>query len=143
MIIDNTESIKNLIGNGMYALLQNPDQLELLKANPELAENAVDEFLRYDSPGQFTGRRAMEDFELGGKQIAKGSQVVCMLGAGNRDPERYDNPDKLDTKRERINPLLSGGGIHYCAGAMLSKVEGEIGINKLLERLPGIRLEKG
>ncbi|MCB0728904.1 MAG: cytochrome P450 [Ignavibacteriae bacterium] len=142
MIIDAHESIKNLIGNGLYALLQNPDQLELLRTNPELAENAVDEFLRYDSPGQFTGRRAMEDFELGGKMIAKGSQVVCMLGAGNRDPERYDNPDKLDIKRERINPLSFGGGIHYCAGAMLSKVEGEIGFKKLLERLPNLRLKK-
>lgn len=142
LIIDAHESIKNLIGNGMFALLKNPDQLELLKASPGLVENAVDEFLRYDSPGQFTGRRALEDFELGGKLIAKGSQVVCMLGAGNRDPERYDNPDKLDIKRERINPLSFGGGIHFCAGAMLSKAEGEIGINKLLERLPGIRLKK-
>lgn len=142
MIIDAHESIKNLIGNGMYALLQNPDQHELLKANPEFAENAVDEFLRYDSPGQFTGRRAMEDFELGGKLITKGSQVVCMLGAGNRDPDRYENPDKLYIKRERINPLSFGGGIHFCAGAMLSKVEGEIGFNKLLERLPNLRLKK-
>lgn len=142
LIIDAHESIKNLIGNGMYALLKNPDQLELLKANPGLAENAVDEFLRYDSPGQFTGRRAMEDFEVGGKLIQKGSQVVCMLGAGNRDPERYENPDSLDIKRERINPLSFGGGIHFCAGAMLSKIEGEIGFNKLLERLPGIRLKE-
>ena len=143
LIIDAHESIKNLIGNGMFALLKNPDQLKLLKANPELAENAVDEFLRYDSPGQFTGRRAMEDFELGGKLITKGSQVICMLGAGNRDPERYENPDKLDIQRERINPLSFGGGIHFCAGALLSIAEGEIGINRLLERLPGIRLKDG
>jgi len=142
LIIDAHESIKNLIGNGMFALLKNPDQLKLLKANPELAENAVDEFLRYDSPGQFTGRRAMEDFELGGKLITKGSQVICMLGAGNRDPERYENPDKLDIQRERINPLSFGGGIHFCAGAMLSKIEGEIAFNKLLEKLPGLRLKE-
>lgn len=141
LIIDAHESIKNLIGNGMYALLKNPEQLELLRSNPGLAENAVDEFLRYDSPGQFTGRRAMEDFELGGKMIQKGSQVICMLGAGNRDPERYENPDKLDIKRERINPLSFGGGIHFCAGALLSKVESEIGFNKLLKRLPELSLK--
>ena len=141
LMVDAHESTKNLIANGMYALLKNPKQFELLRKDPSLTENAIEEFLRYDSPGQFTGRRAHVDYEIGGKLIKKGSQVICMLGAGNRDPEEFENPDTLDITRQNVKPLSFGGGLHYCAGAMLSRLEGEVAFNTLLARLPDLRLK--
>ena len=142
LVVDAHESTKNLIANGMYALLQEPEQFEMLKKDPSLTENAIEEFLRYDSPGQFTGRIAHEDYELGGKLIKKGSQVICMLGSGNRDPEEFENPDKLDILRKNVKPLSFGGGIHYCAGAMLSRLEGQVAFDTLLKRLPDMRLKE-
>ncbi len=141
LMVDAHESTKNLIANGMYALLQNPEQFELLKKNSSLTENAVEEFLRYDSPGQFTGRRAHTDYEIGDKLIKKGSQVICMLGAGNRDPEEFEDPDTLDIRRKNVKPLSFGGGLHYCAGAMLSRLEGQVAFDTLLKRLPDMRLK--
>ncbi len=142
MIMDAHEAPKNLITNGIYALLKNPDQLQKLKANPSLMEIAVDEFLRYDSPAQFTGRRAHEDDIIRGKEIKKGIQVICILGAGNRDPERFEDPDSLDVERKKNIPLSFGGGIHHCLGAGLAKLEAQVGINLLLERFPELRLCK-
>lgn len=139
MIMDAHEAPKNLIVNGINALLDNPDQFEKLKSNPVLIENAVEEFLRYDSPAQFTGRRAQEDEVLRGKEIKKGIQLICILGAGNRDPERFENPDQLDIERKRVIPLSFGGGIHHCVGAGLSKLEAQIGINLLIERFPNLK----
>jgi len=141
MTMDAHEAPKNLIANGLYALLKNPEQLSKLKNNPELIENAVEEILRYDSPAQFTGRRANEDEILGGKEIKKGIQIICMIGAGHRDPEKFDNPDELDIERKDVLPLSFGGGIHYCAGAGLARLEAQIGINLLLERFPNIQLK--
>jgi cytochrome P450 len=141
MTMDAHEAPKNLITNGLYALLKNPDQLEKLKNKPELIENAVEEFLRFDSPAQFTGRRANEDEILGNKEIKKGIQIICMIGAGHRDPEKFENPDELDIERKDVLPLSFGGGIHYCAGAGLARLEAQIGINLLLERFPGIRFK--
>jgi cytochrome P450 len=137
------ETTVNLIGNGLLALLRNPDQLALLKANPSLIGNAIEEFLRYDSSVQLTGRVALEDIDdLGGKKIPKGESVLCLLGSANRDGAVYpDHPDRLDITRPNVKPLSFGGGIHFCLGAQLARIEAEIAISTLLRRLPELRLD--
>ena len=137
------ETTVNLIGNGLLALHRNPDQLALLKANPALITNAIEEFLRYDSSVQLTGRVALEDVEdLGGKKIPKGESVLCLLGSANRDPAVYpDRPERLDITRPNVRPLSFGGGIHFCLGAQLARIEAEIAISTLLRRLPELRLD--
>jgi cytochrome P450 len=137
------ETTVNLIGNGLLALHRNPDQLALLKSRPELITNAVEEFLRYDSSVQLTGRVALEDIDdLGGKKIPKGESVLCLLGSANRDPAVYpDRPDRLDITRPKIRPLSFGGGIHLCLGAQLARIEAEVAIATLLRRLPDLRLD--
>jgi len=137
------ETTVNLIGNGLLALHRNPDQLALLKSNPSLIANAIEEFLRYDSSVQLTGRVALQDIpDLGGKKIPKGETVLCLLGSANRDPAAYhDHPDRLDITRPNIRPLSFGGGIHHCLGAQLARIEAEIAISTLLRRLPELRLD--
>src|SRR4051794_37619843 len=137
------ETTVNLIGNGLLALHRNPDQLALLKANPELISNAIEEFLRYDSSVQLTGRVALEDIDdLGGKKIPKGESVLCLLGSANRDPAVYpDRPDRLDITRANVRPLSFGGGIHFCLGAQLARIEAEVAIATLLRRLPNLKLD--
>jgi cytochrome P450 len=137
------ETTVNLIGNGLLALYRNPDQLALLKANPALITNAIEEFLRYDSSVQMTGRVALEDIDdLGGKKIPKGEAVLCLLGSANRDPAVYpESPDRLDIVRPNVRPLSFGGGIHFCLGAQLARIEAEIAIATLLRRLPDLRLD--
>jgi cytochrome P450 len=136
------ETTVNLIGNGLLALYRNPDQLALLRSNPALITNAVEEFLRYDGSVQATGRVAMEDVELAGKTVAKGESVLCLLGSANRDPEVYpDHPESLDIARPNVKPLTFGGGIHFCLGAQLARIEAEIAISTLLRRLPELRLD--
>ncbi|MBR0825819.1 cytochrome P450 [Bradyrhizobium manausense] len=137
------ETTVNLIGNGLLALHRNPDQLALLKAKPELITNAIEEFLRYDSSVQLTGRVALEDIDdLGGKKIPKGETVLCLLGSANRDPAVYpDSPNRLDITRPNVKPLSFGGGIHFCLGAQLARIEAEIAINTLLRRLPDLRID--
>ncbi len=137
------ETTVNLIGNGLLALHRNPDQLALLKANPALITNAIEEFLRYDSSVQLTGRVALENIDdLGGKRIPKGEGVLCLLGSANRDPAVYpDRPDRLDITRPNVRPLSFGGGIHFCLGAQLARLEAEVAIATLLRRLPDLRLD--
>jgi len=137
------ETTVNLIGNGLLALYRNPDQLALLKANPGLITNAIEEFLRYDSSVQLTGRVTLEDIEdLGGKRIPKGETVLCLLGSANHDPAVYpDHPERLDITRPNVRPLSFGGGIHFCLGAQLARIEAEIAISTLLRRLPDLRLD--
>jgi hypothetical protein len=136
------ETTVNLIGNGLLALYRNPDQLALLKANPGLITGAIEEFLRYDSSVQMTGRVALEDVELGGKVIPKGESVLSLLGSANRDPAIYpDRPDRLDITRPNVRPLSFGGGIHFCLGAQLARIEAEVAISTLLRRLPELRLD--
>jgi len=137
------ETTVNLIGNGLLALHRNPDQLALLKANPALITNAIEEFLRYDSSVQMAGRVALEDIDdLGGKKIPKGEAVLCLLGSANRDPAVYpDRPDRLDITRPNVRPLSFGGGIHFCLGAQLARIEAEVAIATLLRRLPDLRLD--
>jgi len=137
------ETTVNLIGNGLLALHRNPDQLALLKARPELMVGAIEEFLRYDSSVQMTGRVTLEDIEdVGGKPIPKGESVLCLLGSANRDPAVYpDRPDRLDITRPNVKPLSFGGGIHFCLGAQLARIEAEIAIATLLRRLPELKLD--
>src|SRR5215475_11284694 len=136
------ETTVNLIGNGLLALFRNPDQLALLKARPELITNANEDFLRYDSSVQMTGRTALEDVELGGRHIAKGEAVLCLLGSANHDPAVYpDRPERLDITRPNVKPVSFGGGIHFCLGAQLARIEAEVAINSLLKRIPDLRLD--
>jgi cytochrome P450 len=136
------ETTVNLIGNGLLALHRNRDQLRLLKEDPRLIANAVEELLRYDSSVQMTGRAALEDVSVGGVDVAKGESVLCLLGAANRDPAVYPDPDRLDITRSNIRPMSFGGGIHFCLGAQLARIEGEIAIATLLRRLPDLRLDE-
>jgi cytochrome P450 len=135
------ETTVNLIGNGLLALHRHPDQLRLLRENPALIANAIEELLRYDSSVQLTGRTALEDVAVGGVDVAKGESVLCLLGAANRDPAVYPDPDRLDITRSNIRPMSFGGGIHFCLGAQLARIEGEIAIATLLRRLPGLQLD--
>ncbi len=135
------ETTTNLIGNGVLALHRNPEQLAKLRADPGLIPNAVEEILRYDSPVQLTGRMALADVEFEGQPIARGEQVIALLGAANHDPAAYEgDPDALDVARPGVKPLSFGGGIHFCLGAQLARIEGEVAFGRLLQRLPGLRL---
>jgi len=136
------ETTVNLIGNGLLALHRNPEQLAKLKADPSLLSNAIEEFLRYDSSVQLTGRVAMEDVEVGSVKIPKGDNIMCLLGSANHDPAAYpDQPDRLDVARQNIRPLSFGGGIHHCLGAQLARLEAEVAIGTLLRRIPNLRID--
>jgi cytochrome P450 len=134
------ETTTHLLGNGLVALLDNPDQLELMRRNQELATSAVEELLRFDSPVQINTRTALTDTEVAGLPVPRGERVVCYLGAGNRDPQRFDDPDRLDITRHPNAPLSFGGGIHYCLGAPLARLEAQVAIPALLDRYPKIRI---
>ena len=134
------ETTTNLIGNGLLALHRHPDQWERLKADPSLVPNAVEELLRYDSSVQLTGRVTNADVEIGGVTLGPKESVVTLLGAANRDPAQYRDPDRLDVGREHIRPMSFGGGIHHCLGAQLARLEGELVFNALIERLPNLTL---
>ncbi|HTE75516.1 MAG TPA: cytochrome P450 [Xanthobacteraceae bacterium] len=136
------ETTVNLIGNGLLALHRNPDQLRLLKNDPSLMANAIEELLRYDASVQVTSRTALEYVdEIGGISLEKGRSVICLLGSANRDPAVYSDPDRLDVTRPDVRPLSFGGGIHHCVGAQLARLEGEIAIATLLGRLPDLQLD--
>jgi cytochrome P450 len=134
------ETTVNLIGNGLLALHRNPSQLRLLQDNPTLP-TVIDELLRYDSSVQVTGRTALEAVNVGGVEIMKDESVLCLLGAANRDPAVYTDPDKLDISREGVRPMSFGGGIHFCLGAQLARIEAEIAIATLLRRIPNLKLD--
>lgn len=140
LLVAGHETTVNLIGSGVYALLRHPDEMRRLQDDPALIKTAVEEFLRYDSPVQMTARFALEDMEFAGQTFRKGQQVGIMLAAANRDPAQFDNPDALDITRQDNKHIAFGNGIHYCVGAPLARVEGEIAISTLLRRMPDIRL---
>ena len=140
LLVAGNETTRNLIGNGMLALLRNPDQLQLLRDNPDLVNTAIDEFLRYDSPVQIDGRLVREDVEIGGKRIRAGQRVISAIGAANRDPDVFTNPRSLDITRRETSHVSFGRGIHYCLGAPLAVLEGRIAFTALLERFSSIKL---
>jgi hypothetical protein len=134
------ETTANLIGNGMLALLNHRDQLELLGKHPELIDSAVEEILRFDSPVQWTSRVSGEAIEIGGRTIEPGQIVLGGLGAANRDPRQFTEPDRLDLRRSPNRHIAFGQGPHFCLGATLAKMEASISILRLIERFPNIRL---
>ncbi len=134
------ETTANLIGNGLLALHRNPDQWQAMKADPTLIPGAIEELLRYDSSVQMTGRTVQSDQELGGVKLEKGAQVVAFLGAANRDPAAFPEPDRLDITRHDVKPISFGGGIHHCLGAQLARIEAQEAFAGLTERLPTLTL---
>lgn len=142
LIIAGHETTVNLIGNGVLALLEHPDQKEMLKSQPELIHSAIEEILRYNGPAEVSKIRfATEDIEFRGKHIHKGDMLFVALSSANRDSEQFINPDTLDITRGANNHIAFGKGVHYCVGAPLARLEGEIAINTLLRRMPEIRLK--
>ncbi|MHA6631535.1 cytochrome P450 family protein [Pseudonocardia sichuanensis] len=141
LLIAGHETTVNLIGNGMLALLRHPDQMKLLRAQPELLPSAVEELLRYDGPVErSTMRFATEDVEIGGVRIPAGSVVSVVLAAADRDPAHAPGADQLDITRADHGHLAFGHGIHYCLGAPLARLEGEVAIGTLLRRFPDLAL---
>lgn len=136
LLVAGHETTVNLIGNGINALLEYPDQFAALTADPTQAKTAVEELLRYDSPVQMTSRWIFEDFTYAGVQFKKGQQVSMMLGAANRDPARFANPDTLDITRTANKHLAFGNGIHFCLGAPLARLEGQIAFEQIARRFP-------
>jgi hypothetical protein len=134
------ETTVNLIGNGLLALLRHPEERRRLRDNPALVSGAIEELLRFDGPVQRTGRMATCDAEIGGVAIPAGSLVLGFLGAANRDPAHFAEPDRLDVARDEPRHLAFGSGIHYCLGAPLARLEAQVAIGTLLGRFPGLTL---
>jgi cytochrome P450 len=131
------ETTQNLIGNATLALLRNPDQRAALQADPSLIKGAVEEFLRYDPPVQVTGRTPTIPIDVAGITIEPGQRVVLLLAAANRDAAQFEDPDRLDVTRPDVHPLSFGGGIHFCLGAALARVEAQVAVGTLVQRYPG------
>ncbi|MFG2018801.1 cytochrome P450 family protein [Actinomadura geliboluensis] len=141
LLIAGHETTVNLIGNGVLALLREPDQMALLRAEPELLPAAVEELLRYDGPVERASQRiALEDMEIAGTFVPKGAWVHVSLGAADRDPAVFDDPDRLDVTRAPKRHVAFGHGLHFCLGAPLARLEGQIAIGGLLDRFPGLAL---
>jgi cytochrome P450 len=134
------ETTVNLIGNGVYALLRHPDQWQILRDDPARIPNAVEEILRFESPVQAVARIVAEPIELGGVVLPKSEMVVALLGGANRDPAVFEDPERFDITRRDPRPLSFGGGIHFCLGAQLARIEAAVVFETLLRRLPDLRL---
>lgn len=140
LMVAGHETTTNLIGNGLLALLRHPDQIQQLRDNPVLYPQAVEELLRFDGPVQFVDRIARQDTEIAGRHIRQGQLVHLMLGAANRDPAHFPNPDRLDIYRPTGRHLGLGQGIHFCLGAPLARLEAEIALRTLITRWPKVCL---
>src|SRR5262249_37804268 len=140
LLVAGHETTVNLIGNGTLALLRHPEELRRLRENPGLIQSAVEELLRYDGPVQRTARVPSDDVMLGGRKIAKGDLVMPFTGAANRDPAQFPEPDRLDITRTENRHVAFGLGIHFCLGAPLARVEGQIAIGTLVKRMPKLAL---
>ena len=134
------ETTRNLIGNGMYTLLQHPEETAELREKPEMMRTTVEEILRYESPVQFTARVLKEDIEVCGQRIPKKWTILCMLGAANRDPKRFKEPNRVDLKRLNNQHLAFSAGPHACIGGQLARLEGQIAILNLVQRFPKMKL---
>jgi cytochrome P450 len=140
LLVAGHETTVNLIGNGTLALLQHPDQWRALVDDPSLARNATEELLRYDSPVQMTTRLALDDLEIVGTPVSRGTEVFFVLGSANRDPRAFEEPDRLDIRRKVGRIMSFGMGIHFCLGAPLARLEGEIAFQALAREASGLRL---
>jgi len=139
-MVGGQETTTNLIGNGILTLTRQPDKMAQLRAHPEIIESAVEELLRYETPSQHTARIVKQDTEIGGKLMKKGEAVMAVMAAGNRDPERFPNPDELDLARIDNRHLAFGWAAHFCFGAALARMEGRISYLALLARMEDIRV---
>jgi cytochrome P450 len=141
LLLAGNETTTNLIGNGMLALGRHPEQMELLRRNPELCPGAIEEMLRYDGPVQATSRRSMADVEVGGTAIPEGAECFILLAAANHDPAQFPDPDRFDITRDTRDHVAFGEGIHFCIGAPLARLEGAIAIGESIRRLPKLHLK--
>ena len=140
-MVGGQETTTNLIGNGILSLLRNPGQLQKLRDDASLTPSAVEELLRYESPSQHTARLASADVEMGGKTIRRRQAVIAVMGAANRDPERFRDPDRLDITRPDNRHVAFGWAAHFCFGAPLARMEGQIAFETMLRRLPKLALD--
>ena len=141
-MVGGQETTTNLIGNGVLTLLRHPQELANLRADLSLIPSAVEEMLRYEPPSQHTARLAPEDVELGGQKIAKRQAVIAVMAAANRDPERFPEPDRFDIGRKDNRHLSFGWAAHFCFGASLARIEGQVAFEEMLQRLPNWRLDQ-
>lgn len=139
-MVGGQETTTNLIGNGVLTLLRHPEQFEKLKSDLMLIPSAIEEMLRYEPPSQQTARLAPRDVELGGKKIRKCQAAIAIMAAGNRDPERFPEPDRFDITRTDNRHLSFGWAAHFCFGAALARIEGQVTFEMLLRRMPNLRL---
>ncbi|MBZ5490666.1 MAG: cytochrome P450 [Acidobacteriia bacterium] len=140
-MVGGQETTTNLIGNGLLTLLRYPDQMHKLLANPGLMGSAVEECLRYESPSQHTARKALTDMPIGKITVRAGQAVIAVMGAANRDPEAFPDPDRFDITRTDNRHLAFGWAAHFCFGAALARIEGKIAFSTLLRRLPGPKVD--
>lgn len=143
LLLAGHETTTNLIGNGLLALTEHPDAAARLRAEPGLLPSAVEEFLRYDSSVQGAVRFARETVEIRGRTIEQGSTLLLLLGAANRDPAQFPEPDALDVARSPNRHLSFGRGVHFCLGAPLARIEGDVAFRALLDRFTELRVAKG
>jgi cytochrome P450 len=140
-MVGGQETTTNLIGNGVLSLLRNRAELEKMRGDASCMPSAVEELLRYESPSQHTARLAPTDVEMGGHQIRSGQAVIAVMAAANRDPERFPDPDRLDVTRSDNRHLAFGWAAHFCFGAALARLEGQIAFTTILRRLPNLALQ--
>jgi cytochrome P450 len=140
-MVGGQETTTNLIGNGVLTLLRHPEALQSLRDQPELVPAAVEELLRFESPSQHTARLAPVDASIGGQDIPEGQAVIAVMGAANRDPARFESPDRLDFTRPDNRHLAFGWAAHFCFGAPLARLEGQIAFEALLERWPHMKID--
>jgi pimeloyl-[acyl-carrier protein] synthase len=141
-MVGGQETTTNLIGNGLLTLLRHPEQMQRLRGDPALIPSAVEELLRYESPSQHTARMARTDLELGGRQIRRREAVIAIMGAANRDPDRFPDPNRLDIARTDNRHLAFGWAAHFCFGAALARIEGQVSFSTILRRMPELALEQ-
>jgi pimeloyl-[acyl-carrier protein] synthase len=141
-MVGGQETTTNLIGNGLLTLLRNPAEMQRLRNDSAFIPSAVEELLRYESPSQHTARMAPSDLELGGRKISKRQAVIAIMGAGNRDPERFPDPDRLDLARTDNRHLAFGWAAHFCFGAALARIEGQVSFETILRRMPRLALQQ-